>query len=386
MTSRKLLVQGILTSLIALYGCSGGGGGGSTPEAGPTLVSITVAPSTSSIAKGTSMQFSATGLYSNSTTSNLTAAAVWSSLTSSIATIGQTTGIASGTAPGEAIISAVYSGLTATALLTVRDAELVSFSITPASTSIALGLTQPFTASGTFTDTSIQDITLSAAWSSLNTAVSTISATGLAASLSKGSALITAVHSGLTETALLTVTPAELVSISIFPPFASITTGNSQQFTATGIYTDTTTTNPLAADWTSSNTSVATIDPTTGLASSVSQGTTTISAVYSGLTGSVSGTAELTVTGSSTVTLAWDAPTTRVDGSSLNPATDLSAYKLYYGTASQVYTQTVTVANPGTTTITQTLTLAPGTYYFVVTDIDSAGQESGYSEEISKTI
>jgi hypothetical protein len=70
----------------------------------------------------------------------------------------------------------------------------------------------------------------------------------------------------------------------------------------------------------------------------------------------------------------------------LDPATDLSAYKIYYGTTPQMYTQTVTIANPGTTTISQTLTLAPGTYYFVVTVIDNAGAESSYSNEASKTI
>jgi len=61
-------------------------------------------------------------------------------------------------------------------------------------------------------------------------------------------------------------------------------------------------------------------------------------------------------------------------------------YKIYYGTASQSYTQTVSITNPGTTTITQSLNLAPGTYYFVVTDIDNQGLESGHSMEVSKTL
>jgi hypothetical protein len=61
-------------------------------------------------------------------------------------------------------------------------------------------------------------------------------------------------------------------------------------------------------------------------------------------------------------------------------------YKIYYGTSSGAYTQVVNVTNPGSTTITQTLNLAPGTYYFVVTDVDSSGQESGYSNEATKTI
>ena len=61
-------------------------------------------------------------------------------------------------------------------------------------------------------------------------------------------------------------------------------------------------------------------------------------------------------------------------------------YKIYYGTASNTYTQVMNVTNPGTTTITQTLNLAPGTYYFVVTDVDTSGQESSYSNEVTKAI
>jgi hypothetical protein len=86
------------------------------------------------------------------------------------------------------------------------------------------------------------------------------------------------------------------------------------------------------------------------------------------------------------LTLAWNAPTTNTDGSSLNPATDLSQYKIYYGTASLTYTTVVNVTNPGTTTISKTLNLSPGTYYFAVTTVDAAGHESDYSNEVTKTI
>ncbi len=87
-----------------------------------------------------------------------------------------------------------------------------------------------------------------------------------------------------------------------------------------------------------------------------------------------------------TATLSWTAPTTRSDGSSLNPATDLSKYRLYYGTVSRNYSQAVDIPNPGTTIITRSVNLSSGKYYFAVTVVDTAGQESGYSTEVSKTI
>ena len=104
------------------------------------------------------------------------------------------------------------------------------------------------------------------------------------------------------------------------------------------------------------------------------------------LNASTSNNGDQTVTDGAVVTLAWDAPTTNTDGSPLNPATDLSQYKIYYGTASLTYTTVVNVINPGTTTISQTLNLSPGTYYFSVTTVDTSGQESSYSNEVMKTI
>ena len=81
-----------------------------------------------------------------------------------------------------------------------------------------------------------------------------------------------------------------------------------------------------------------------------------------------------------TATLSWDPPTTNVDGS---PLTGLSGYKVYYGTASGNYTQTINVGNV-TTYIAANLTDGI-TYYFAVTASDTLGNESGYSNEVSKT-
>ena len=87
------------------------------------------------------------------------------------------------------------------------------------------------------------------------------------------------------------------------------------------------------------------------------------------------------VTGSATVS--WTPPTTRTDGSSLTG--DLAGYTIWYGPAQNNYTQSVKVTNPGLTTY-QIDNLAGGTYYFVVTAVDSSGVESQYSTAVSKTI
>lgn len=80
-------------------------------------------------------------------------------------------------------------------------------------------------------------------------------------------------------------------------------------------------------------------------------------------------------------TLSWDAPTTNEDGT---PLTDLSGYKIYYGTSSGNYSQSIDVGNITTYTVGN---LTEGvTYFFVATAYDTSANESNYSNEVSKTI
>ena len=82
------------------------------------------------------------------------------------------------------------------------------------------------------------------------------------------------------------------------------------------------------------------------------------------------------------VTINWNPPTQNTDGSAL---TNLAGFKIHYGTASQRYTQTITVSNPGLATYVVS-NLPPGTYYFAVTAYSSAGTESPPSAEVHATV
>ncbi len=80
------------------------------------------------------------------------------------------------------------------------------------------------------------------------------------------------------------------------------------------------------------------------------------------------------------VSLAWDAPTQYVDGTTI---TGPVGYKVYYGTASGAYTKIVDVQ----TALTCDLNSLPhGTWYFAVTCYDSNGSESDFSNEINTTL
>jgi Putative Ig domain len=81
-------------------------------------------------------------------------------------------------------------------------------------------------------------------------------------------------------------------------------------------------------------------------------------------------------------TLAWEPPTLNTDGSAL---TNLKGYKIHYGTSAGAYDHFVSVNNAGLSSYVIE-NLAPGTYFFAVSAINTAGAESDVSGEASKTI
>lgn len=85
---------------------------------------------------------------------------------------------------------------------------------------------------------------------------------------------------------------------------------------------------------------------------------------------------------SGTVTLSWTPPTTNADGSTLE---DLAGYKIYYGTTIGNYPNVITLGNASLSTYIVE-NLAPDEYFFVITSLDDAGNESVYSNMATKTV
>ena len=258
-----------------------------------TLVSIQVNPTSNSIPAGTTQQYSAVGTYSDGSTQTISTSVAWRSSSTATATI-DTTGLATAVSAASTTITATSGAVTSNgATLTVTPAVLASIAVTPTAASVAAGLTQQYMAIGTYTDGSTQNLTTTATWASSNTTVATIAASGLATARAAGSANITATSGAIaSNAAALTVTAAQLTSIAVTPTSVTTSVGGSQQYTATGTYTDATTADITAnVTWSSSNTSVATISAT-GLATAVASGSSNIVATMASVT---SNTAVLTV-------------------------------------------------------------------------------------------
>jgi hypothetical protein len=87
-------------------------------------------------------------------------------------------------------------------------------------------------------------------------------------------------------------------------------------------------------------------------------------------------------TQTASVTLSWVAPTTNTDGT---PLTNLAGYRVFYGTTSGQYTQTLSVPSPGITSIVVEGLSTGRTWYFATKAVNSSGGESDYSQEVSKS-
>jgi uncharacterized protein YjdB len=121
----------------------------------------------------------------------------------------RTSGIARGKKGGTVTISATAFGVTGTTSLTVGTGVLVSIQITPVNPSVTAGATQQFTATGTFSDGTAQDVTLNSHWSSSSASVATIanapSQGGLAKTSAVGTTTIGANCGGITNSTSLSV-------------------------------------------------------------------------------------------------------------------------------------------------------------------------------------
>jgi len=76
------------------------------------------------------------------------------------------------------------------------------------------------------------------------------------------------------------------------------------------------------------------------------------------------------------VTLAWSPPTQNADGTALE---DLWSYRVYRGTRAGDYS---IVDDVGNVTEYTTEPLGAGTYHFVISAVDLAGNESDFSSEV----
>ena len=113
-----------------------------------------------------------------------------------------------------------------------QQAQLTSVAVAPTNPSVAAGATKQFTATGTYSDGSKQDISSAAAWSSSTGSVATINSTGMATGSCAGSTTITATMSGQSNSTTLAVTGLGTTTTVISSSANPSQSGQSVTFTA----------------------------------------------------------------------------------------------------------------------------------------------------------
>lgn len=293
--------------------------------------SVTVAPSTLSLAAGATAQLTATGTVGHgnhpATSTNVTDTATWASAATSVATV-SASGVVTAVAAGTTTITASvlgFGGLVASNAVTVTvtggsgggtgGSVLTAVTIIPGTQVVsAPNQTTQFIAIGTTSTGSTVDVTSLATWNSSSPQIARVTSTGLATGLSQGTATITAIASNgdgtvVTGTATFTVTngAAEpFTAISISPGAQALSAaGQTGQLIAlgtsgsTGLSQDVT--NSSQVVWTSSVPTIASVSSypvsPAGLVTGASAGQTTITAKLTNPDGSVvTATAVVTVT------------------------------------------------------------------------------------------
>lgn len=315
---------------------------------------------------------------------------------------------ASGTGGGSMSISPRNDSLaigihTANITLTAPGAQPVSvpvtFTVTPPLTSITLspssltytgvsGGSNPGNQSVTVTSNGNWTASVNAAWVKLSrtsgagngTIIVGVNLEGLTGTTNTGTIAVTAGNTTKTVGVTLTLSPGSLTLLSNNLAFTATHGSVSPSSTTITVQSNGSWTATKDASWLSlsqtsgsnNGTITASVD-----ASKAPQGEnkTTITVASGGIVKTV--TITLTVSDPS-ATLTWKA----------NSETDLAGYKVYRSTIRGKYEpQNAIVLLQKNVTTYQVTDLQPRTtYFFVVTAFDMAGNESGYSNEVSKSI
>lgn len=213
------------------------------------LVSISLGTN-HSLANGLKEQIRAIGTYSDNSTMDITGSVVWSTTgKASVRNDSSLPGILHTAGEETVTITATMNDVSGTLLIQVLPAEVVSLTLSQAELTLPRGTSRKISVNGTFTDGSTRDITGDVTFTSdgdgdglddsLIASVSNINETkGIIKGLQLGTSTLTVTLGKKSISTNISVTPAELLSISITPSSSSLPKGLKQRMGAMGFYSD----------------------------------------------------------------------------------------------------------------------------------------------------
>jgi trimeric autotransporter adhesin len=213
----------------------------------------------------------------------------WTSSSAAVATV-TSAGVVTGVAPGTATITATSEGKSGTATVTVTKIPVGTVAVSPPTKSMLV--TQTFALTPTIKDSVGSVVTdRVVTWGSSNTAVATVSTTGVVTAVGPGTADITATSETKSGTSTITVSLVPVSSVAVQPSPATITLTATAQLAAVtkdsigGVLTG------RVVTWSSSDATTVSVS-SSGVITALKIGSATITATSEGK----SGTSLVTVT------------------------------------------------------------------------------------------
>lgn len=261
---------------------------------------------------------------------------------------------------------------------------------TPA-TSVAAGAAYSFTPTSADADGDTRTFAIAnkPGWATFNTATGAL--TGTPGSVDKGtfagvSISVSDGKGGSASLTSFTITVMNTAPTITGTPVTSATVGSAYSFIPTGADANGDT---LTYSYTGTLPTGLTMNTSTGRIS----GTPTVGGTYANIvvrvtdtSGAAASLPAFTIVVASTsgsAVLTWTVPTQNTDGSALS---DLTGYKIYYGTSPSNLSGSVSISGGATTTATINGLTTGATYYFAIASISSSGGEGNKSNTASKAL
>ena len=247
---------------------------------GAPVASISVSAQSASISVGQTQQLTASVSDAGGNILNDRIMS-WTTSNEASATVSNA-GLVTGIALGSSTITGTSEGKSATVVVEVSVSPVSSVSVTPQSVKLSAGQTQQLSETVTDKDGNVLSGFV-IIWSSTNSASVTVSNTGLITGIAPGSSSITATIEGKIATASVNVAKAAVSSIGLKPNLSVVRIDENQQVIATVKSTSGGELLGVRLNWSSSDSSIATVS-TTGVVTGKSVGTATIIVSFGGVT------------------------------------------------------------------------------------------------------
>ncbi len=224
---------------------------------------------------------------------------LYSSSNTAVATV-STGGLVTGVSSGMVTITATSEGSIGTASVTVAPEPVASVTISPPSPSVTIGQAVQLTA----VPRNASGVVLTGrtvSWSSGAPGLATVSSSGVVTGIAQGMAVIIATIDGTQGSALVTVRPVPVATVTISPASTGTVVGQTVLLTATTTDAAGNVLTGRVVGWSSSDNTVATVSGT-GVLTGIGVGNATITATSEGQTGTATVSVSLVAVASVSVT------------------------------------------------------------------------------------